>query len=76
MCALIRYLRFMGIFLFLYLSFLLSWMYEHICLDTCCFGVCVLYLCICTYLAQLSMFHMKRRSRHTLIIITKGQLKY
>ena len=30
---------------------------------------CVLYVCICTCSAQLSMFHMERRSRNTLIII-------
>ena len=30
---------------------------------------CVLYFCICTCSAQLSMFHMESRSRNTLIII-------
>ena len=30
---------------------------------------CVLYFCICTGSTQLSMFHMERRSRNTLIII-------
>ena len=30
---------------------------------------CVLYFCICTYSAQLSMFHMERCCRNTLIII-------
>ena len=30
---------------------------------------CVLYFCICTFSAQLSMFHMERRSRNTLIVI-------
>ena len=30
---------------------------------------CVLYVCICTCSAQLSMFHVERRSRNTLIII-------
>ena len=30
---------------------------------------CVLYFCIFTCSAQLSMFHMERRSRNTLIII-------
>ena len=29
----------------------------------------VLYFCICPCSAQLSMFHMERRSRNTLIII-------
>ena len=31
---------------------------------------CVLYFCICTCSAQLSMFHVERRSRYALIIIT------
>ena len=30
---------------------------------------CALYFCICTCSAQLSMLHMERRSRNTLIII-------
>ena len=30
---------------------------------------CVLYFCICTCSGQLSMFHMERCSRNTLIII-------
>ena len=30
---------------------------------------CVSYFCIWTYSAQLSMFHMEKRSRSTLIII-------
>ena len=30
---------------------------------------CVLYFCICTCSAQLSMFHMERRSRNKVIII-------
>ena len=30
---------------------------------------CVSYFCTCTCAAQLSMFHMERRSRNTLIII-------
>ena len=29
----------------------------------------VLHFCICTCSAQLSMFHMERRSRNTLIVI-------
>ena len=31
---------------------------------------CLSYFCICTCSAQLSMFHMERRSRNTLIIIS------
>ena len=30
---------------------------------------CVLYICICTYSAQLSMFHTERHFRNTLITI-------
>ena len=30
---------------------------------------CVLYFCICTYSAQLSMFHVEKCSRNRLIII-------
>ena len=30
---------------------------------------CVLYCCICTYSAQLGMFHMERRARNTLILL-------
>ena len=30
---------------------------------------CVLYFCICTCSAQLSVFHMERQSRSTMIII-------
>ena len=44
---------------------------EHL-LQSCPIYVlyaCVLYFCICTCSAQLSMFHMERHSRNTLIII-------
>ena len=59
------------------------WFYDYsfLCL-TGCFSIiiwtpnvlsvlyaCVLYFCICTCSEQLSMFHMERRSRNTLIII-------
>ena len=33
------------------------------------FYACVLYFCICTCLAQFSMFHMERRFRNMLLII-------
>ena len=52
--------------------FMLRWMFQHNYLDTCCLSVlyaCVLYFCICTCSSQLSMFHMERRSRNTLVII-------
>ena len=35
----------------------------------CVLYACVFYFCICTCSAQLSMFHMDKRSRNTLIII-------
>ena len=58
------------------ISILLSWMFD--CLDTCCLGVsypCVLHFCICICSAQLSVFHMERRFKNTIIIImlTQGQ---
>ena len=39
MCTLIQYLAFMGNFFWL-----LNWMFEHDCLDTCCFQ-CLIYMC-------------------------------
>ena len=51
---------------------MISWMFEHDYLDTCCFEclICMcLYFCICNCSAQLSTFHMERRSINTLIII-------
>ena len=47
-------------------------MFEHDCLDTCCFGclICMCYIfCTCTGSAQLSMFHMRRRCRNAIITI-------
>ena len=35
----------------------------------CVFCACVLYFCICTCSVQMSIFHMERRFRNTLIII-------
>ena len=52
-------------------------MYTHV-IPTILFGhllflivlyACVFYFCICASSAQLSMFHMEKRSRNTLIII-------
>ena len=58
--------------LFINLFLLFSWMFEHDCLNTCCFG-CLILMClvfrICICSAQLSTFHMERRSRNTLLII-------
>ena len=57
---------------FLYPSLLLSWMFEHDCLDTCCLG-CLVYMCFvfctCTCSVQLSMFDMERHCRNTMIVI-------
>ena len=60
MCTLIRYLRFMGPFILKYPSLLLSWMYEHDCVDTCCFGRLI---CMSFVFLYLPLFHMERRSR-------------
>ena len=52
--------------------FMLSWMFSIISWTPTVLSVlyaCVSYFCICTCSAQLSMFHMKRHSRNTLIII-------
>ena len=72
MCTLIWYLGLMGIF-FLNPSLLLSWMPEHYCLVTCCFGcltcMCFIFLRICNCAARFSMFRVERRSRNTLITI-------
>ena len=55
---------------------MLSWMFQHDYLDTYRFEcliimhvLCFSYFFICTCSAQLSMFHMERRSRNTLIVI-------
>ena len=47
-------------------------MFEHDCLDTCCFGclICMCFVFLYLHLSvQLSMFHIERRSRNMLIII-------
>ena len=69
-----RYLGFMGV---LFVLFFFNCLVG--CLSTIVwtpavlsvFYACVLHLCFCLCSAQLSMFHMERRSRNTLIIITK-----
>ena len=52
---------------------MLSWVFQHDYLDTCCFEclicMCFIVLYFAPVSAQLSMFHMERRSRNTLIII-------
>ena len=46
MCTLIRYLGFVGFFFFFEL---LNWMFEHGCVDTCCFGCHMHVFCICVF---------------------------
>ena len=41
----------------------------YLYISVCVLYACVSYFCICTCSTQLSMFHMERRSRNTLIII-------
>ena len=74
LCTLIRYL---GLWVFF---FMFNWMFEPDYLDTCCFEcfMCLCFFsffvflfCICICSAQMSMFHMERCSRNTLIIIIK-----
>ena len=50
---------------------MLNWIFQHDYLDTVLsiLYACILYFCICTCSAKLSMFHMERRSRNTLIVI-------
>ena len=51
---------------------LLSWMFEHDCLDNSCFGylICICFVFLYLHLfSALSMFHMERQSRNTLNII-------
>ena len=70
MCTLIQYLRFMGTYfythLYCFVECLSMIVWTHAVWDV--LYACVLYLYICTSSAQLSMFHMERRSRNSLII--------
>ena len=74
MCTLIRYFGFHGFFVCLvgvFFRFLVG-RFSMIVWTPVVSSVlyaCVLYFCICTCSAQLSMFHMERRSRSTVIII-------
>ena len=67
LCTLIRYLGFMGI-LFLCLVGCFSMIISTPAVLSVLYA-CVLYFCICTCSAQLSMFHMESHSRNPLIII-------
>ena len=61
--------RYVDLFSVFHPPSLLSWMFGHGCLDSCCFG-CVICLCfiVCTCSAQLNMFHVERHTRNTVII--------
>ena len=66
LCTLIQYMDFMGVFLCLVGCFsMITWTPTVLSV----LYACVSYFCICICSAQLSMFHMERRSRNTLIII-------
>ena len=64
MCTLIQHLGFMGTFFLNYLVGCLS----MIVWTPAVLGVLYAGVCICTCSAQLSLFHLERRSRNTLII--------
>ena len=57
MCTLMRFLYFMHSWIFFfYPSLLLSWMFEHDCMDTCCFGVSYMHVfCIFVFAFVLHM---------------------
>ena len=70
MCTLIRYLGFTS-FVCYFFACLVGCL-SMIVWTLAVLGVsyaCVLYFCVFTCSLQLSMFHMERRSRNTLIII-------
>ena len=68
MCTLIRYLGFIGIFSYCSVGCFSMIVWTAAVLSVLC--GCVLYFCIYTCSAQLSMFHMERRSRNTLILVS------
>ena len=71
MCILIGYLGFYEYFFFFFFYCLVGCL-SMIVWTPAVLSVlfaCVLYFCICTCSVQLSMFHMERRSRKSLIII-------
>ena len=71
MHMLIRYLVGEGLKNFFLFYCLVGWL-SMIVWTPAVLGVlhtCVLYFCIGTQLVQLSMFHMERHSRNTLIIV-------
>ena len=67
MCMLIQYFGFMGNFFNCLVGCLRMVVWTHAVLGV--LYASVLYFCICTCSAQLSMFHVERRSRYTIIII-------
>ena len=67
LCTLIRYIGFMGV-LFLSLIECFSMIIWTPTVLSVLYA-CILYFCICTCSAQLSMFHMERRSRNMLLLL-------
>ena len=65
LCTLIQYMDFMGFLCLVGCFSIITWSPTVLSV----LYACVSYFCICTCSAQLSMFHMERRSRNTLIII-------
>ena len=52
--------------------FMLSWMFQHGCLDTYCFEclICMCFVFLYLHLfSAIDMFYMERHSRNTLIIV-------
>ena len=49
------------LFFFLYPSLLLSWMFEHDCLDTCCLGCLI---CMCFIFLFLHLFSAREHVSH------------
>ena len=74
MCTLIRHLGFHGYFLNCLVGCFSMIVWTPAVVGVLC--ECVFYFCICIRSAQLSMFHMEKRSRNTLIVIITCSSNY
>ena len=45
-----------------------AWLFRHLLFLSVLYA-CIFYFCICTCSGQLSMFHMEKRSRNTLLLL-------